>query len=137
IGNYVADQLLEKHNRRLSVRERADILRAYGSRNSSPAPEYPELSAGNHLITPAEQHALCRAGAAKLAEETMNEAAMVWGRVNEVVAGDIPYQYHMGGGVHFVSDLMRESDMPLLKPITEAERANARGSARIAKSMVK
>lgn len=137
IGDYVADQLFEKHNRRLSVRERSDILRAYGSRNASPALEYPEIACGSYTVSPMELHALCRAGATQVAQSVMNEAAMLWGKVNKVVAGDVPYQYHMGGMVHFCNDIMQETEMPLLKPVTEAERANARGSARIAKMLVK
>lgn len=135
IGDYVAAQVLEAHDRRLSIRERSDILRAYGSRNTQSPLSYPEVACGSYSISPAELHAICRAGAINLADATLSEAAMLWGKVNGYVAGDIPHQFHMGGVVHFCNDIMREK-MPKLAAVAEAEKANARGCARLAKAMV-
>jgi hypothetical protein len=135
IGDYVADHILEQHNRRLTALERSDILRAYGSRNNPTAASYPEISCGNYVVSAPELHALCRVGATQLAEATINEASMIWGKVNNVVAGDIAHQYHMGGVVHFCNDIMRESKMPNLVAVAESEKANARGCARLAKAL--
>jgi hypothetical protein len=135
IGDYVADQLLEKHNRRITALERSDILRAYGSRNSPQATQYSEISCGSYVVSAPELHALCHVGATQLAEATINEASMIWGKVNNVVAGDIAHQYHMGGVVHFCNDIMRESKMPNLRAVTDSEKANARGCARLAKAL--
>ncbi|HLZ62070.1 MAG TPA: ParM/StbA family protein [Ktedonosporobacter sp.] len=135
IGDYIAEQLLEGHGRRLSLRERSDILRAYGSRMSlSPFP-YPVIACGSYAITPAELQTLCHAGAIHLSEAILSEAAMLWGKVNGCVAGDITYQYQLGGSVYFCNEIMREK-MPGLLAVADAEKANARGCARIARALV-
>lgn len=135
IGDYVEDQLMETYNRRITVLERSEILRAYGSRNSQQPQPYPEIACGRDIVSPPELHALCRAGAMQLAEATLKEAAQLWGKVNDVVAGSIAHQLHMGGAVHFCNDIMREEEMPNLKAVNDSEKANARGCARLAKAL--
>src|SRR5579859_662263 len=135
IGDYLCEQLLEIHGRRLSLRERSDILRAYGARTSQYPLPYPMIACGSYAVTPTELQAMCRTGALHLAEATLAEAAMLWGKVNGCVAGDIGYQYHMGGVVYFCNELMREK-MPNLLAVADAEKANARGCARIARALV-
>lgn len=135
IGDYLAEQLLEVHGRRISMRERSDILRAYGSRTSASPLPYPVIACGSYAVTAAELQAICHTGAIHLAEATLSEAAMLWGKVNGCVAGDIAHQYQMGGSVYFCNELMREK-MPALMAVAEAEKANARGCARIAKALL-
>src|SRR5579859_4128700 len=135
IGEYLAEQLLETHGRRLSLRERSVILRAYGSRSSLSPQPYPIIACGSYAVTPAELQTLCHVGAIHLAEAILSEAAMLWGKVNGCVAGDIPFQYHMGGSVYFCNEILREK-MPGLMAVADAEKANARGCARIARALV-
>ena len=134
IGDYLADTLREKHNRKLSLRERSDILRAYASRNSNEPVPVPPLFCGTYQLSSAEIHSIVAAGCQKVANATLTEARTLWGVVNDVVAGDVQYQYHIGGSALFYNDLLK-AKMPLLNPVTNASAANARGSARIAKAL--
>lgn len=132
IGDYVHDQVLEQYNRRLSMRERSDILRAYGSRNTPNPLPYPIVQCGRHALGATELSMIARSGAQQLANRTLAVAAELWGKVNDVVAGNITFQYHVGGAPLFCNEEMQEQ-MPNLIPVAGSSLANARGSARIAK----
>jgi hypothetical protein len=134
IGDYLADTLREQHNRKLSLRERSDILRAYASRNSHEPVPVPSLFCGKYELPSAEIYKIVAAGCQKVASATLAEARALWGVVNDVVAGDVPFQYHIGGSALFYNDLLK-TKMPLLNPVVNASAANARGSARIAKAL--
>ncbi len=129
IGDYVCDTIREKHGRKLSLRERSDILRAYASRNT-----LPPISCGTYELTSTAVHEIVFAGCQKVANATLTEARALWGVVNDVVAGDVKWQYHIGGSALFYNDLLR-AKMSLLRPVEGASQANARGSARIAKAL--
>ena len=134
IGDYVAETIREKHKRKLSLQERSDILRAYATRNSLEPVPVPPLFCGTYEVSSAEIYGIVAAGCQKVANATLTEARSLWGVVNDVVAGDVQYQYHIGGSALFYNDLLR-AKMPQLNPVTNASAANARGSARIAKAL--
>jgi hypothetical protein len=134
IGEYLAEQVQERYQRKLSVRERSDILRAYGSQRSGHPEAYPTIACGRTSIAAAELASIVREGCLKVGELTLKEAASLWGITNEVVAGHIPYHYHVGGSVWFYHDVLR-SKMPHLRAVEQAELVNARGSMRIAQAL--
>jgi hypothetical protein len=134
IGDYLADTLREQHGRKLSLRERSDILRAYATRNNPEPVPVPPVFCGTYQLASADVSKIVAAGCQKVANATLTEARSLWGVVNDVVAGDVAYQYHIGGSALFYNDLLK-AKMPFLHPVTNASAANARGSARIAKAL--
>jgi len=132
VGDYLSETLREQHGRKLSLRERSDILRAYATRHMLAPVPIPSLSCGKYVLSSASIHDIVAAGCHKAALATLAEARALWGVVNDVVAGDVLFQYHIGGSALFYSDLL-QAKMPLLRPVENASAANARGSARIAK----
>ena len=135
IGNYVAEQINEKYSRKLTLRERADILHAYGSRRANVRVEsMPVISYGKADIPHDELLAIVRKGCEKIGEKTANKAASLWGVTNSVVAGDVRFQYHVGGSALFYNDVLR-TRMPRLTAVSNAAEANARGSAQIAQAL--
>jgi hypothetical protein len=134
IGDSVYETIREQHRRKLSLRERSDILRAYASRNNPEPTPIPAIFCGKYELSSAEIHGIVAAGCHKVANATLTEARSLWGVTNDVVAGDVQYQYHIGGSALFYNDLLR-AKMPQLYPVTNASAANARGSARIAKAL--
>jgi hypothetical protein len=129
IGDYVYETIREQHGRRLSLQERSDILRAYASRTTLPT-----ITCGTYELSHDTLHGIVFAGCQKVANATLIEARSLWSVVNDVVAGDVKWQYHIGGSALFYNDLLR-AKMSLLRPVEGASAANARGSARIAKAL--
>jgi hypothetical protein len=133
IGDYLSETLREQHGRKLSLRERSDILRAYASRSFTDPVPVPSLLCGRYELSSAEVRDIVTTGCRKVAHTTLIEARVLWDVVNDVVAGDIGYQYHIGGSAFFYNDLLR-AGMPHLRVVADASAANARGCARIAKA---
>jgi hypothetical protein len=129
IGDYVYETLHEQHGRKLSLSERSDILRAYASKS-----QLPTILCGRYELPPVELTKIVTAGCKQVAQATLIEARSLWGVTNDVVAGDIRWQYHIGGSALFYNDLLR-AKMPWLRPVEGASAANARGSAYIAKAL--
>jgi hypothetical protein len=129
IGDYVSETIREKHGRKISLHERANILRAYAQKVPLPT-----ITCGKYELTEEELVKIVAAGCQKVANATLTEARTLWGVTNDVVAGDVRWQYHIGGSALFYNDLLRVK-MPLLRRVEGASAANARGSARIAKAL--
>lgn len=131
IGNHLCDVVQSKYGRKLTLRERSDILRAYAS---GVVTTMPSIYCGRQDIPVVELHAIVTDGCRKVANATLAHARTLWGVTGDVVAGDVRWQYHIGGSALFYNDLLR-SKMPDLQPVSNAGQANARGSARIAKAL--
>jgi hypothetical protein len=129
IGDYVYETVLEQHGRKLSLHERSSILRAYASHRTMPT-----VTCGRYELSHDTLEAIVQAGCQKVANQTLSEARSLWGVVNDVVAGSVGFQYHIGGSALFYNEQLR-AKMPLLRAVQDASSANARGSARIAKAL--
>lgn len=129
IGDYVYETIRERHGRKISLHERSAILRAYAQRVPLPM-----IICGRYELAEEELIKIVADGCQKVANATLTEARSLWGVVNDVVAGDVRWQYHIGGSALFYNDLLR-AKMPLLRRVEGADAANARGSARIAKAL--
>lgn len=134
IGNYLCETIRELHGRKISLRERSDILRAYATRNMRTPEQLPAISCGKYDIPVADIFGIIAAGCQKVANDTLTEARSLWGVVNDVVGGDVRFQYHIGGSALFYNEMLRVK-MPNLRAVDNAAQSNARGSARIAKTL--
>lgn len=129
IGDYIYETVHEQHDRKITLSERSAILRTYGARTS-----FPTIMCGTYELSQEALRGIVQAGCQKVANATLTEARSLWGVTNDVVAGDVKWQYHIGGSALFYNDLLRVK-MPHLRPIESAASANARGSTRIAKAL--
>jgi len=129
IGDYIFETIREQHDRKITLSERSAILRAYGARTS-----FPSIMCGTYELSQDTLREIVQTGCQKVANATLTEARSLWGVTNNVVAGDVKWQYHIGGSALFYNDLLRVK-MPNLRPVESAASANARGSARIAKAL--
>jgi hypothetical protein len=134
IADYLADRIKELYRRDLTTQEISDVIRAYGSLNSAHKEPYPEIFYGGGQIMAQDLHNLMRTGAGMLAEKILEEAGSLWGTNNNVVAGDIGYQFFMGGMPFFVAEDLKRK-MPRLMMVVDPEQANARGAAQISRAL--
>jgi hypothetical protein len=148
ILDLVSEQLLREQGRKLTLRERHQILRGYKSRLDYPTVKqtwtsYPRFVFDEHIIEGDVVHGWVDSAARAVAKRIIGKASALWGTYqprgskSKRIAGDVPRgrAFFVGGETYFIRHLLMDN-MPHLIVPENPEFANARANALICQALV-